>query len=77
VGLPARGKTYVAMKLARYLRWIGINTKGALYCLTLIWYYIEFCLVFNVGNYRRKNVGARQSHTFFDPTNKDAIEQRM
>ncbi|XP_065912464.1 6-phosphofructo-2-kinase/fructose-2,6-bisphosphatase 1-like [Dysidea avara] len=60
VGLPARGKTYVAMKLARYLRWIGINTK-----------------VFNVGNYRRKNVGARQSHTFFDPTNKDAIEQRM
>ena len=28
VGLPARGKTYVAMKLARYLRWIGINTKG-------------------------------------------------
>lgn len=28
VGLPARGKTYVAMKLTRYLRWIGINTKG-------------------------------------------------
>lgn len=60
VGLPARGKTYVAMKLARYLRWIGINTK-----------------VFNVGNYRRKNVGAQQSHNFFDPNNKDAIEQRM
>ena len=28
VGLPARGKTYIAMKLARYLRWIGISTKG-------------------------------------------------
>jgi 6-phosphofructo-2-kinase/fructose-2,6-biphosphatase 2 len=27
VGLPARGKTYIAKKLARYLNWIGINTK--------------------------------------------------
>jgi len=27
VGLPARGKTYIAKKLIRYLNWIGINTK--------------------------------------------------
>ncbi|XP_022252270.1 6-phosphofructo-2-kinase/fructose-2,6-bisphosphatase-like [Limulus polyphemus] len=27
VGLPARGKTYIARKLTRYLNWIGINTK--------------------------------------------------
>ena len=27
VGLPARGKTYIAKKLARYLNWIGISTK--------------------------------------------------
>ncbi|KAJ7384490.1 6-phosphofructo-2-kinase/fructose-2,6-bisphosphatase 2 [Desmophyllum pertusum] len=27
VGLPARGKTYVARKLTRYLNWIGVNTK--------------------------------------------------
>jgi len=27
VGLPARGKTYMAQKLTRYLQWIGVNTK--------------------------------------------------
>lgn len=31
VGLPARGKTYMAKKLGRYLNWIGIKTKG--YCV--------------------------------------------
>ena len=30
VGLPARGKTYIAKKLSRYLRWIGLDTKGEL-----------------------------------------------
>ena len=28
VGLPARGKTYMARKLTRYLNWTGIKTKG-------------------------------------------------
>lgn len=27
VGLPARGKTYIAKKLCRYLTWIGMKTK--------------------------------------------------
>jgi signal recognition particle GTPase len=28
IGLPARGKTYMAKKLSRYLNWIGLETKG-------------------------------------------------
>ena len=37
VGLPARGKTYMAKKLGRYLNWIGINTKGY-YVVTVVIY---------------------------------------
>ena len=59
VGLPARGKTYIARKLSRYLCWLGLQTQ-----------------VFNVGNYRRKQVGAVQPHDFFDSSNETAREQR-
>ncbi|RHZ45421.1 hypothetical protein Glove_680g32 [Diversispora epigaea] len=27
VGLPARGKTYIAQKVCRYLKWLGVSTK--------------------------------------------------
>ena len=32
VGLPARGKTYTAMRVSRYLNWIGVTTKGMYVC---------------------------------------------
>ncbi|KAJ1735369.1 Fructose-2,6-bisphosphatase [Coemansia biformis] len=35
------------------------------------------CRVFNVGEYRRKLVGAKLDHTFFDPHNAVAIDQRL
>lgn len=52
VGLPARGKTYLARKLARWLGWQGYRAE-----------------VFNVGSYRRDQVGAEQPAAFFDPDN--------
>jgi broad specificity phosphatase PhoE len=52
VGLPARGKTYIARKVARYLSWLGHKTR-----------------VFNVGSYRRAQVGSRQPNEFFNPDN--------
>lgn len=59
VGLPARGKTYIARKIARYFNWLGVG-----------------CQVFNVGTYRRKMFGAEQPHSFFDPDNQEAEQQR-
>lgn len=59
VGLPARGKTYTARKLARYLNWRGHSTR-----------------VFNVGNYRRRDVGAKIPARFFDPQNEAGLEAR-
>ncbi|WP_235880125.1 bifunctional nucleoside/nucleotide kinase/histidine phosphatase family protein [Polyangium aurulentum] len=52
VGLPARGKTYIARRLARYLNWLGHSTR-----------------VFNVGSYRRRQLGASQPADFFSPAN--------
>ncbi len=59
VGLPARGKTYLARKLGDYLSWLGYATR-----------------VFNVGNYRRDQVGRHMPARFFDPDNESGVEAR-
>jgi hypothetical protein len=61
VGLPARGKTYIANKVKRYLNFF----HGAP------------CEVFNVGNYRRRQYQVKPSHTFFDPENEEGLKMRM
>lgn len=60
VGLPARGKSFIAKKLSKFLCWKGLR-----------------CEVFNVGQLRRAlHAGTVQDHTFFDPNNAHAKEER-
>ncbi len=61
VGLPATGKTFIARRLRQYLRFF----HGAM---------VE---VFNVGNYRRKRVGAKTPNEFFDPSNSESAKTRQ
>eukprot|EP00944_MAST-04C_sp_MAST-4C-sp1_P011085 g11085.t1 len=61
VGLPARGKTYIARRIGRYLRFFhGAPTK-----------------VFNVGNYRREISGAKVGSAFFNPKNTQSLAERQ
>jgi len=60
VGLPARGKTYIAQKVCRYLNWLGINSK----VFNVGTYRRKWC------------EGSDQSAAFFDPHNVDAEVQR-
>ena len=73
VGLPARGKTFTAAKLTRYLRWLGHDTKhfnvgkvvdflfGIFFC-----YYpasisrVSSIIVYSVLQYRRLKHGVNQ-----------------
>ncbi len=41
VGLPGRGKTYIARKVSRYLRWISYRTR--VFSLAKYRYGMNFC----------------------------------
>jgi broad specificity phosphatase PhoE len=60
VGLPARGKSFVARRICQYLSFF----HGA------------SCKVFNVGEYRRKRVGAKTPASWFGNDNTQSSEIR-
>ena len=81
VGLPARGKTYISKKLAYYLNWMHIKTKGnecLLDFLCFITYkrLLLYSIVFNLGEYRRKRTGGVDPAEFFHPENQEAAALR-
>lgn len=59
---------------------VGLPARGKTFISQKVCRYLQWLdfssRVFNVGNYRRKNFGANVGHAFFDPTNKEASEQR-
>ena len=60
VGLPARGKTFVARKVHRYLEFFhAVNVK-----------------IFNIGDYRRSLHGAHHPAAWFDPQNPQGAAER-
>eukprot|EP00392_Amoebophrya_sp_AT5.2_P002708 g2713.t1 len=60
VGLPARGKTYLCRRLARYLNFFhNVQTK-----------------IFNVGDYRRVICGNHLAPTFFDHKKPENLRKR-
>jgi len=60
VGLPATGKTHIAKRICRYLTFFHDIPSQ----------------IFNVGDYRRKLVGAQMPASFYDHSNTDAVAQR-
>lgn len=60
VGLPARGKTYLSRRLARYLDFFhGVKAK-----------------IINVGDYRRECCGSDLPSKFFDHSDADSVAKR-
>ena len=76
VGLPARGKTYMATKISRYLNWLGIKTKRKSIFEIFQKNFNFLFQVFNVGSYRRKMEGTSADHSFFDDSNAEAKRLR-
>ncbi len=64
VGLPARGKSYLARKIMRYLKWVGIQTK-----LLNVGNYRRYStyLICSVSNIQRTYWGCSNTWFFWSP----------
>lgn len=92
MGLPARGKTHVAHRLARHLNWGGESTKGIITTFyisngfneicTHMYYrdgsmYVFFILVFECSEYRRRIMEAYARHDMFRADHPTGADIRM
>ena len=86
VGLPGRGKTYIARKIARYLRWISYRTRGwkniviklpsHQYSSSRCFDFASFNAAFSLAKYRLDRLGTKTAE-FFDPSNSSNYQQRI
>ena len=85
VGLPARGKTYLAYKLNYYLNWIKMRSKGrksgskyhSLGIDSNLHASLHLCSVFNLGVYRRQlRVMKGEVAQYYNPENKETRDER-
>ncbi|KAI8622212.1 histidine phosphatase superfamily [Chytriomyces sp. MP71] len=60
---------------------VGLPARGKTYTGRKVARYLNWLghpsEIFNVGNYRRKEVGAKQPHNFFDPSNEESAFMRQ
>ena len=76
VGLPARGKSRFFQN--NFFSKQKKNKKKSIAGLLsryFNWLGVK-TKVFNIGSYRRKELGAGQKHNFFDPENSEGFESR-
>lgn len=74
VGAPARGKSFIALKLQKYLSMLKTKVFRIKLTLSVDWSGYK-SRVFNVGQKRRETVGNTPA-IFFSDTNKEDTETR-
>jgi len=68
VGLPARGKTYISKKMARYLNWIGMETK--------VFNLGDYRRVRTIQGTKEGRERLDRDHQFFDHSNPEGMRIR-
>lgn len=83
VGLPGSGKTFIARKVSRFLRWISYRTRVfsvATYRLLFLSFFLSFflssLLTLLLFKNRLEKLGAKNAD-FFNPENKKNVQKRV